>query len=435
MVAVAGIVAVAGPGAIYSFSLLSGPLSAAFGWLPSEVTWAFAIGNFFLAVGGLIGGWVSDMKGPRVVGIVGVALWSLGYALCALLPQTHSVVMLYLCYGVVAGLGCGITYMAVLNAVIRWFPERRGFGGGLVIMGFGLGSFVYNLIVKSWGPFASINAMAQAYTTGLSKAAAAHTEFVAGPFILPPDALGQFMSLFVASGIGFALIGGIAMFFVANPPVDEPAYAVQYQGPQTTLPEMLGDARFYILWAMLFINVFGGITIISNMVPLMRELTGATAGGAAGLYAILAIFNGLGRLFWGALSDRLGRRATFAMLFAGQALVFVILDSSGGDMTIVAASIAILLLCYGGGFGVMPAFNVDYFGIKNFGTNYGMHISAWGMAAVVGTAFISVLKDVTGSFAGMMQPIAVVLLVATFLPLILGESHITGSQKELSLES
>lgn len=434
MVAVAGILAVLGPGAIYSFSLLSGPLAAAFGWLPSEVTWAFAIGNFFLAVGGLIGGWVSDRKGPRVIGAVGIALWAGGYALCATLPQTHSVAMLYLCYGVIGGLGCGITYMAVLNAVIRWFPATRGFGGGLVIMGFGLGSFVYNLVVREWAPFGSINAAAQAYVTALGKATAAHTTFAAGPYLLVPASVSSLMGLFVGSGIAFALLGWAAVFIVANPPADNAYYAAQYEGHQATLPELLGDARFYILWLMLFINVFGGVTIISNMVPLMRELTGLSAGGAASLYAGLAVCNGLGRVLWGALSDRIGRRTTFALLFAGQALVFVILDSSGGDLTLVSASIALLLLCYGGGFGTMPAFNADYFGIKNFGANYGMHISAWGMAAVVGTAFISVLKDVTGSFAGMMQPIAVVLLIATFLPLILGESRRSGSQKELSLE-
>jgi hypothetical protein len=85
----------------------------------------------------------------------------------------------------------------------------------------------------------------------------------------------------------------------------------------------------------------------------------------------------------------------------------------------------------------MPAFNADFFGIKNFGGNYGMQISAWGMAAVVGTAFISTLKDATGSFAGMMQPIAVVVLVAMFLPLILGEAQKDGeaSQRTLSLKA
>jgi len=435
IVAVAGIMAVLGPGVVYSFSLLSGPLAAAFGWVPSEVTWAFAIANFSLAIGALVGGWISDHRGPRVVGMIGIALWAGGYALCGLLVKSHNIALLYLCYGVVAGTGCGMAYMAVLNAVIRWFPASRGFGGGLVIMGFGLGSFVYNLIIKAWAPFASLNSAGQAYSAALAKAVAAHTQFAAGPYLLAPAATDQLMGLFLASGAGFAVLGWTAMWLVHHPPLDDPQYAVQFRGPQASLTEVLGDARFYILWAMLFINAFGGITIISNMVPLMRELTGLSPAGATGLYAGLAICNGLGRFAWGALSDRLGRRTTFAILFSAQALAFVVLDSSGGDVTLVASAIAVLLLCYGGGFGTMPAFNADYFGMKNFGANYGMQISAWGMAAVVGTGFISTLKDFTGSFAGMMQPIAVVLLVATFLPLILGQSQLASSQKELSLEA
>jgi len=423
IIALAGLFAVLGPGAVYSFSLLSGPLAAAFGWTPSEVTWAFAIANFFLACGGVVAGMISDRYGPRIVGVIGITLWAGGNALCALLARNHSIELLYLFYGIIGGFGCGMTYIAVLNSVIRWFPGARGFGGGLVIMGFGLGSFVYNAIVKAWGPFASLSTATAAYTAGLAKAVAAHTPFNAEPFLLPPANVDQLMSLFLYSGIAFVVLGVATVLVLENPPLSDPQYAAQYAGKQFTLPEMLGDARFYIIWAMLFLNVFGGVTIISNMVPLMRELTGLSAADAAGLYGILAICNGAGRFLWGAVSDRLGRRLTFGLLFGGQALAFVVLDSSGRDLLLVSASIAVLLLCYGGGFGVMPAFNSDFFGMKHFGANYGMHISAWGLAAVVGTGFISTLKAATGSFAGLMQPIAVVILVATFLPLILGETE------------
>jgi len=423
VVAVAGIVVVLGPGAVYSFSLLSGPLAAAFGWAPGEVTWAFAIANFFLAVGALAGGLVSDRQGPRAVAAIGIVMWAGGNALCATLAKTHSVETFYLCYGVVGGFGCGMSYIAVLNSVIRWFPAARGFGGGLVIMGFGLGSFFYNAIVKSWGPFAGLGSSAQAYLTALAKAEAARTPFDASNYLLPQSGVDQFMSLFLFSAAGFIVIGCLACLLLRDPPVDDPVYSAQYEGIAFTLPQTIADARFYVLWSMLFLNALGGVTIISNMLPLMRELTGLSAGEAAGLYALVAVCNGLGRFFWGALSDRIGRRVTFAILFGGQALAFVVLDSSGRDVTIVMVCIAFLLLCYGGGFGVMPSYNADTFGVKNFGANYGMQISAWGTAAVVGTAFISTLKDATGSFAGMMQPIAVILLVAIFLPLILGETE------------
>jgi MFS family permease len=418
----AGIVAVLGPGALYSFSLLSGPLAAAFGWSPSQVTWAFAMANFFLAVGAFVGGVISDRKGPRLVSVIGIALWAAGYMACGFLTQTRNIEIFYLCYGVIGGFGCGMTYIAALNAVMRWFPRSRGFGGGLVIMGFGLGSFTYNAVVKALTPFSALSTATQNYTTALANAVAAHVPFDPTNYLLPQSSVGQLMDIFLVSGAAFAVIGGIASFGLANPPEGDAVYGEQYRGEQFSLPQMLGDARFYILWAMLFLSVFGGITIISSMVPLMRELTGMPSGDAAGLYAILAIFNGVGRLLWGAVSDRIGRRMTFVLLFAGQALAFVSLGNNH-EVVIVGISIALLLLCYGGGFGTMPAFNADFFGTKNFGANYGFQLSAWGLAGVAGISLSSVLRDLTGSFAAMTQPIAIILIVAIFFPLILGEAQ------------
>jgi MFS family permease len=378
--------------------------------------------NFFLAFGGLVGGVIADRRGPRLVSMIGIACWSLGFAGCGLLTQSRNIEVFYLCYGVIAGFGAGMTYIAVLSAVIRWFPQARGFGGGLLIMGFGLGSFGYNAIVKAWAPFAGLNAATQSYTAAVTAALSAHLRFDPTPYMLPQILVDELMSIFLVSGAAFAVLGLAASFFVAAPPNDDPEYAAQYQAEQFTLPRMLGDARFYILWATLFLSVFGGVTMISNMVPLMRELTGMSTTDAAGLYGVLALCNGLGRFLWGAVSDRIGRRATFVILFGGQALAFVSLGNNH-EVIIVGISIAVLLLCYGGGFGVMPAFNADFFGTKNFGANYGMQLSAWGLAGVAGTGIGSWLKDLTGSFAGMTQPIAVILLVAIFFPLILGEAQ------------
>ncbi len=415
IVAIAGFIVVLGPGAIYSFSLLSQPLAAAFGWAPSDVTWAFALANFFLACGGLVGGILCDRFGVRLVAAVGVFLWAAGYTLCGTLAQTHSIFMLYLFYGVIAGFGCGMAYIAALSAVIRWFPKGRGFGGGFVMMGFGFGSFVYSAVVRQWAPFGSVTAAAQTYTAALATAAATHVPFKAAQYLMPAANVDQLMKLFEISGIVFAVACGLVTVLLALPPADDPAY--EPQGRQFTLPQVLGDARFYIVWAMLFLNIFGGVAVISNIVPVMHELGGMSIADAAWLYGLLAILNGIGRFAWGALSDHIGRRVTFVLLFGGQALAFFALDTYR-DPTIVAGAIALLLFCYGGGFGTMPAFNADFFGTKHFGANYGAQLSAWGLAAVFGTYFISTMRELSGSYAGLMQPISVVLLIAIFFPLI-----------------
>ncbi len=419
LVALAGIVTVLGPGALYSFSLISTPLTAAFGWSLASVSWAFAIANVFLAFGALIGGVASDRIGARPIAVTGVILWGAGFAACSTLSASHSLVVFYLFFGVVGGLGCGMAYISALSAVIKWFPKSKGLGGGLVLLGFGIGSTVYNAIVRMTPTFATVNADTQGFVSAQATAVANHLPFNMSRYVMLPADIDHFMSLLLFSGIAFAIVGVVAALFLTMPPVAqrEENALPEASAAQFTLKMTLGDARFYVLWAMLFLNVFGGITIISNMVPIMHELTGMSMGDAVGTYAYLAIFNGVGRLVWGWISDRISRRVTFAIVLGGQSVAFFILDGTKDPLFVVIA-ISILLLCYGGGFGIMPAFNSDFFGSKHFGANYGAQLSAWGLAAVAGVFFTGIMKGLSGSFAGIMQPVSIMLLVAMILPLI-----------------
>ena len=133
---------------------------------------------------------------------------------------------------------------------------------------------------------------------------------------------------------------------------------------------MLGSPQFYLLWVMLFLNVTAGIIVISNATGIMQELTGVAAPTVVATYAYLAFFNGFGRLFWGWLSDRIGRRISYAAIFGIQVISFFFLGELH-SLAAVAAVYAVVLLCYGGGFGVMPAFNADFFGTKHFGRTTG----------------------------------------------------------------
>jgi MFS family permease len=168
---------------------------------------------------------------------------------------------------------------------------------------------------------------------------------------------------------------------------------------------------------MLFLNVTAGILVISNAVPIIRELTGAPATQAAKVYGFLALFNGLGRFFWGAVSDRIGRNFAYVLIYGIQAVIFVMLGYVHG-MAAVASLFAVVLLCYGGGFGTMPSFTADYFGTRFMGLIYGWILLAWGVAGVVGPIFAARVKDLTGSFGKALPYVAGMLLVATVLPLI-----------------
>jgi OFA family oxalate/formate antiporter-like MFS transporter len=182
--------------------------------------------------------------------------------------------------------------------------------------------------------------------------------------------------------------------------------------------QMAGDARFYVVWAILFLNVFGGSMVIGSAVPIMSDLASLPAASAAGLYALLAIFNGLGRISFGVLSDWIGRRFTFVAIFLTQAVSFMMLDSLH-DVVSVSVALGLLLFAYGGGFATVPAMTADLFGTRNFGANYGAMMSAWGLAAVLGAYFVNVLKAAGGSYVAMMQPLSILVLVALFFPLII----------------
>jgi len=228
------------------------------------------------------------------------------------------------------------------------------------------------------------------------------------------------MMTFLVSGIVYLVVGGLAAMYLSNPPAQAgSAEAKAGPGSGDFTPAMaMRTWQFYVLWLMLFLNVTAGILFISNAVPIMRELTQVAQGRALAIYAFLALFNGLGRFFWGAVSDRIGRRLAYVLIYGTQVAIFF----SVGHMHsvyAVATLFAIVLLDYGGGFGTMPSFTADYYGTKFMGLIYGWILLAWGVGGVVGPIFAARVKDITGSFTGALPVIAVILIVAMVLPIVI----------------
>lgn len=383
-------------GTVYSWSLYAQPLAAAYGWSASTTTWPFATAICFLGVGAVLGGRLQDRLGPRPVALAGAALWALGNLGAGLGTARLGAGWLSACYGLVGGLGLGLAYVTPVAAVTKWFPDRRGLGSGLVVMGFGLGAFAYNHAMRALGPAAGA------------------------------DAIG---ARFAWSGVVFGIVGLACAAVVRNPPSPGAPPRHATHGPAGPRPapalaavdwrpaEALRTPQFWALWAMLFLNVTAGILFISSAVPIMRELTGATAEAAVGLYGTIAVANGLGRLAWGAVSDRLGRRLAFGLIYGLQVAVFAVVGGVHA-LPAVAALFAVVLLCYGGGFGTMPSLVADWFGTRHLGVNYGWILSAWGAAGVAGPTFVAAVKDATGSYAGALPVMAGVLAAAVVLPAV-----------------
>jgi MFS family permease len=238
--------------------------------------------------------------------------------------------------------------------------------------------------------------------------------------VLAQNHVAAILNVFLYSGIAFAVLAGVCATLLKNPPAELPGAigATSSAAVAHTTHEMLRTPQFYLLWLMLFLNVTAGILVISKAVPMMQELTSLTPAMVAATYGGVALFNALGRFFWGAISDRIGCTRTFGLIFGIQVVVF---GTMGGihNLFAVAAAYAVVLLCFGGGFGTMPSLIANYFGARHMGANYGAILTAWGVAGVAGPLFAAQVKDSTGSYAGALLPVACMLLAAVLLPFIL----------------
>src|SRR5438270_5245671 len=384
VIAIAGVFFQIALGAVYAWSVFRVPLAKQFGWSISEVTLTFTISIFVLGFAAFFGGLWLNRKGPRVVALTGGALYGLGVFLASF---SHKLSWLYLSYGLIGGVGLGLGYIVPVAVLVKWFPDRRGLITGIAVGGFGAGALI--------------------------------TAPVATRLIQSVGVLNTFACL----GIAYLVVTIISGAFMQNPPdgwkpegwSPTTLQTSQRAGHDFTLREALKTWQWYALWLLLFLNTCAGISIISQEAPIFQELTGASAIIAAGMVGLASIGNAVGRVFWAWVSDLITRRATFAVMFILQVLLFWLLPKIATPpvMTTVAF---IILMCYGGGFGTMPAFTADYFGPKNVGSIYGLMLTAWSFASAVGPLFIAHMRETVGSYGGALHVIAGVMAVSTLLP-------------------
>ena len=340
LIALAGVAIQVALGAVYAWSVFRVPLATRFGWTISEVTMTFTISIAVLGVSAFFGGIWLNHSGPRTVAVAGGVLYGVGVMLAGL--SNHSLWWLYLTYGVIGGAGLGLSYIVPVAVLVKWFPERRGLITGIAVGGFGAGALV--------------------------------TAPIATKLI---ERLGV-LSTFAYLGAAYLLVTVVAGLYMRNPPEDWHPQATSATGMQVpglthdySLREALGTWQWWAQWLILFLNTSAGISVISQEAPMFQELTHVTAAAAAAMVGLVSIGNAFGRVFWAWISDSITRRAAFTVMFAMQVLLFWILPgiATAAGLTIIAF---IILMCYGGGFGTMPAFTADYFGPKNVGSIYGL---------------------------------------------------------------
>jgi OFA family oxalate/formate antiporter-like MFS transporter len=390
-------------GAVYAWSVFRTPLVKQFGWSISEVTLTFTISIFVLGIAAFFGGLWLNRKGPRVVAITGGVLYGLGVFLASF--SAHRLWWLYLSYGLIGGIGVGFGYIVPVAVLVKWFPDRRGLITGIAVGGFGAGALIF-------APVA--------------------TRLIQSVGVL---------NTFAYLGIAYFIVTAGAGLCMQNPPEGwRPAgwtptalETSQRARSDYTLGQALRTWQWYALWLLLFLNTSAGISIISQEAPIFQELVGVTAVVAAGMVGIASIGNAVGRVFWAWVSDFLTRRITFVVMFLLQVVLFWFLPSATIVWLLTILTL-VVLMCYGGGFGTMPAFAADYFGTKNVGPIYGLMLTAWGVASAVGPLLVAYMRETTGSYRGALHVIAGVMAVSTLLPILVSPPQAGPPAREVEVK-
>jgi OFA family oxalate/formate antiporter-like MFS transporter len=387
LVAVAGIVMQIALGAVYAWSVFRIPLTQSYGWTVSQATLIFELAIFMLGLAAFVGGLWMKQAGPRRVAVVGGLCYGLGTMLAG--QAGGSLPGFTLSYGVLGGIGLGLGYIVPVATLIKWFPDKRGMITGLAVAGFGAGAVITAPVAQR---LIASGGVSQTFT--------------------------------ILGFIYFILVSGSAVFMRPPPEDYRPAgwQPPREQSPSPgggyTLGAALRTWQWYALWAILFLNTLAGISIISQISPLAQEVTHVSAVAAAGLVGTIAIANGSGRLLWSWLSDYIGRPRVFLAMFVVQTAAFLLLTRVQSFAPLAILSF-IILLCYGGGFGTMPAFAADYFGARNVGSIYGLMLTAWGTAGLLGPTLIAYVRQSTGRYTAALDLLAGIMLLSAVLPFLL----------------
>ena len=379
-------------GQAYAFSVFKLPLTKVIGvtesapgdWSQPELAWIFTIAIVFLGLSAaLFGRWL-ERAGPRKSGVVAGVCWAGGFLLSAVGVHLHSIWLLYLGYGVLGGCGLGLGYITPVSTLIKWFPDRRGMATGMAIMGFGGGAMIgaplADLLMKHYATPTSVGVAETFVTMGVIYFVA----MMVGAFLfrVPPPG-----------------------YTVAPPKRRSRALTVEHAAlrpPLITVRHTHVDTawktpQFWLLWAVLFLNVSAGIGILEQASPMIQEMFKGrvTASAAAGFVGVLSLFNMAGRFGWSSLSDRIGRKPTYGVFFTLGVLLYLTLPFAGriGSVVLFVAAAALIITMYGGGFATIPAYLSDLFGTQFVGAIHGRLLTAWSAAGVAGPVLVNYIRE------------------------------------------
>lgn len=356
-------------GAVYIYSVFKTPLQQMFGWDKSQVTLPAQIILASFALAMIFAGRVQDRIGPRKVATVGGIVLGVGLILSALAQKMGGLGWFVATFSIIGGIGVGIAYVCPISACVKWFPDKRGLITGLAVAGFGAGGLIFAPVAKS--------------------------------LIESSNVLNAIMIL----GIIFLVAVVIGAQFLSAPPAGykpegwQPTTNNQRPTTDYSWREMLLTPQFYLLWLAYFAGCTAGLMIIMNASTIWQSFAANTSAagntldatlfdsiktaGAASVSTI-AIFNAVGRIAWGKISDSFGSRIkTLLIMFAICAAAMFFLNRLTTYPLFIIGT-GLIAFCFGGFLALYPAVTADFYGTKNVGVNYGIMFTAYGAGGLFG---------------------------------------------------
>lgn len=365
LVAAAGINFIAG--LLYIWSVISKDLVNELGWSSKEASLPYTVATVSFVIAMVFFGRVQDIKGPRLTATIGSILIGTGLILSGL---TTSPLLMILTFGIICGAGIGTTNVSTTPPALRWFPpEKKGLIAGIVVGGVGLSSVFFSPLTNYLIPI-----------VGISKT-------------------------FIYIGIGALIITVTLAQLIKNPPLDyRPGESVDLKTNSAdktnnlvsfTWKEMLKTKNFYKFWIMFSFSSSAGLMIIGHISNIAKVQVNWEGGFL--LVIFLAIFNTIGRISGGSISDKIGRINLMRTVFIIQA-INMLMFSKYYNVPLLAMGVAIAGICYGASFSVFPATISDLYGPKHFGTNYGLIFTSWGLGGIIGPMTAAAILDSTSSY-------------------------------------
>ncbi|MCU0640026.1 MAG: OFA family MFS transporter [Candidatus Krumholzibacteria bacterium] len=401
-------------GAIYAWSAFTAKLTAEpFNMTKTQTQVIFSVGLLaFAVVMALVAGKWQKKVGPKVVALVGGLVLGLGYVLAGFAGSSFIGILLGV--GVLGGAGIGLAYVCPIAALVKWFPDKKGLITGLAVAGFGFGALIW---VKLTGGF----------------------QF--GPVDLTPGWSGLFgmgwsvNNVFILYGILFAVLVTIGSLFMINPPEGwlpagwQPpasAHAASTGGHDFSVSEMVATPQFWMLFICFMVGATSGLMVIGVIKLFGMDALGAggmdaakanvITGTAMGLF--YALLNGLGRIIWGSISDKTGRRLAIAMMSLLQGIMMIAFYFIGGKEWGLYLGAAVIGFNFGGNFALFPAATADFFGNKSVGTNYPWVFMSYGVGGVIGPILGGKMGDMH-AWMWAFVPAGIACLVAAGIAMML----------------